>query len=119
MPQRQGDATHMRFVPAVIAFLLLAAHFMSQADATPMTACVLAPILLFVRKRWALITVQWSLYFGAAIWGYTTVLLVLMSEVPWRTAAILSGVALFTLYAGRLLNADIVRRNYPEPGNEI
>ena len=84
-----------------------------------MTACVLAPILLFVRKRWALITVQWSLYFGAAIWGYTTVLLVLMSEVPWRTAAILSGVALFTLYAGRLLNADIVRRNYPEPGNEI
>ena len=83
-----------------------------------MPACVLAPILLFVRKRWALITVQWSLYFGAAIWGYTAVLLVLMSEVPWRTAAIL-GVALFTLYAGRLLNADIVRRNYPEPGNEI
>ena len=85
-----------------------------------MTACVLAPILLFVRKRWALITVQWSLYFGAAIWGYTTVLLVLMSEVPWaRTAAILSAVALFTLYAGRLLNADIVRCNYPEPGDEI
>ena len=113
----------MRFVPAVIAFLLLAAHFMSQAHATPMTACVLAPILLFVRKRWALVTVQWSLYLGAAIWGYTTVLMVLdrvMSEVPWaRTAAILSAVALFTLYAGRLLNADIVRCNYPEPGDEI
>jgi hypothetical protein len=113
----------MRFVPAVIAFLLLAAHFMRQADTTPMTACVLAPILLFVRKRWALVAVQWSLYIGSAIWGYTTVLLVLdrmMTQSPWvRTVAILSAFTLFTLYAGRLLNADTVRRNYPEPGDGV
>lgn len=113
----------MRFVPAVIAFLLLAAHFLRQADMTPATACVLAPILLFIRKRWALVAVQWSLYLGAAIWGYTTLLRVLdrvMSQAPWvRMAAILLAVTLFTLYAGRLLNADSVRRNYPEPGDEV
>ena len=113
----------MRFVPAVIAFLLLAAHFLRQADTTPATACVLAPILLFVRKRWALVVVQWSLYLGAAVWGYTTALLVVdrvMGQAPWfRMAAILAAVTLFTLYAGRLLNADTVKRNYPQSDDEV
>jgi hypothetical protein len=82
-----------------------------------MLVSVLVPLLLLIRKRWSLILVQLSAYAAAVVWGYTTIHLVqerIISARPWSGAVIiLSSVALFSVFAGLLLNSRKVRERYP------
>ncbi len=82
-----------------------------------MVVSVLVPLLLLVRKRWSLIFVQLSAYAAAVVWVYTTIHLVqerMISARPWGSAVIILGsVALFSVFAGFLLNSRKVKERYP------
>ena len=106
----------IRLIPLIIAFLLLGAHFLRSGYLILTGVSIIAPLLLLIKRRWILLLVQWLAYSGAIVWIQTTFSLVqqrIMTGVPWvRMLFILSGVTVLTLYAGYLLNADIVKRRY-------
>jgi hypothetical protein len=82
-----------------------------------MLVSVLVPLLLLIRKRWSLILVQLSAYAAAGVWLSTAIHLVqerMISARPWSGAVIiLSTVALFSVFAGLLLNSRKVKERYP------
>ena len=105
-----------RIIPLIIAFLLLGAHFLRSGHMFLAGVSILAPLLLLIKKRWILLFVKWLDYSAAIVWIQTTFLLVQQRRMvggPWvRMLLILSGVTVFTWYAGYLLNSDIVKRRY-------
>ena len=103
-------------LPVILACLLLVAHYLRSFQPQLMTLFLLLPLLLLVRRRWAVRVVQAALVFGAFEW-VTTALLLLgqrrgLGEPYGRMLAILFGVAGFTLLAGLLLEAPRLRRRY-------
>ncbi len=104
-------------MPLVIASLLLAAHFLRGGNIGLMLVSVLVPLLLLIKKRWSLILVQLSAYAAAGVWLSTAIHQVqerMISARPWSGAVIiLSTVALFSLFAGLLLNSRKVKERYP------
>lgn len=107
----------LRILPLIIAFLLLAAHFLRAGSLVLTLACLLAPLLLLMRRRWTLMLVQFSAYVGAGVWLYTAIHLVqerIMFGRPWSKAAIIIGtVTLFTIVGGLLLNSRAIKDKYP------
>ena len=107
----------MRLLPIVLAYLLLGAHFL-RTGLLPLTlACILAPLLLLIHRRWVLIALQVGAYAAALIWIRTTIVLVQWREAngqPWgRMLLILLLVALLTVAAGLLLNSRKLKAGYP------
>lgn len=101
---------------AVVASLLLAAHVL-RAGALPLAVgCLLLPLLMIPRLRFALRALQLLLLAGALEWVETTVRLARLRslhDLPvGRMAAILGGVALFTALAALLLGARRVRERH-------
>jgi len=105
-----------RLIPLVLAFLLLGAHFLRDGNLVLVIVSLLIPWLLLIKKPWALLGVQWLTYLSALVWVRTAIVLVqqrMMMGAPWlRLSLILAGVALFTLYAGYLLNSKAVKKRY-------
>ncbi|NOZ03255.1 MAG: hypothetical protein GXO92_01410 [FCB group bacterium] len=105
-----------RVILLVLAFLLLGAHFLRGGNMVLVVGSVLVPLLLFIKKRWILVLVQWLAYFGALSWAYTTFVLVhrrIQMGGPWlRMLLILSAVTVITFLAGYLLKSDVVRKRY-------
>lgn len=105
-----------RLIPVAIAFLLLGAHFLRADIPSLVLLCLGAPFLLLVARRWALRTVQVALWCGAGVWAFTGLSIGrdrLAAGQPWlRMALILGAVALFTAFAGLLLNARSVKARY-------
>lgn len=108
----------IRFIPAIVAFLLLGAHFLRYDNVLLTGFCALIPLLLLVKKRWTLLTVQWSACVGALVWANTATVLTksrIAAGAPFgRMLLILSGVMIFTLFAAYLLGSDTVKRRYPK-----
>jgi hypothetical protein len=106
-----------RIVPVVLAFLLLAAHFLRGDAFTLVAVSLLAPLLLFIHRRPALRLVQGLLFLGAGVWLLTAAVVGrqrVMLQEPWlRMALILGAVALLTIWAGVLLNGSRVKDRYP------
>jgi len=76
----------LRAIPAVIALLLLSAHFLRGGGVTAAVACGLLPLLLLVRRRIALRIVQCALAAGVVIWIHTAAVLMWMRMqigAPW------------------------------------
>jgi hypothetical protein len=100
-----------------IASLLLAAHFYRAGNLLLVALCLATPLLFLYRKRWSLILLQFAAYGATARWLWTALQIVEFREQagrPWATAAaILVGVALFTLAAGLLMNSRSMRERYP------
>ncbi len=97
----------LRALPAVLSFLLLAAHFF-RAGRLPLVAlCLAAPVLLFLGRRWALLAARALLLIGAAEWARTLVGIAMRRQAqgaPWiRMAVILGAVTLLALGAALLL----------------
>ena len=107
----------LRMIPLVIASLLMAAHFLRGGNIGLVLLSILVPLLLLIRKRWSLILVQLSAYAAAMVWVYATIRLVqerMLLATPWSSAVIiLSSVALFSVFAGLLLNSRKVKERYP------
>jgi hypothetical protein len=106
----------VRVIPLLLTSLLLAAHFLRDGNLVLTLICVLIPLLLLIKKRWSWLVVQLFAYVGAVIWLYTTVAMVqqrIFWGMPWvRLVMILGGVALFTAWAGFLLNSSRIKEIY-------
>lgn len=93
----------LRSVPAVLALLLLAAHFYRDADLVPAALCVAAIALVFVRRRWAVVILRVGLAAGTVVWIATAWQIaqhrMAAGEPYLRMALILGAVAAFTAFA--------------------
>ena len=107
----------LRYLPIILAAILMAAHFLRSFSIVPMAICLLAPFLLLIKKRWSLITLQLLTIPAALIWLLTLHGIIqerVFAGRSWTASAIILGVvALFTLLAGWLLNAPQIKERYP------
>ena len=105
-----------RYVPIILAAILLAAHFLRSYNLLPMALCLMAPFLLFIKQRWSLLTLQLLTIPAALIWLVTLSGIIqqrIFEGRSWTVSAIiLVGVALFTLFAGWLLNSPQVKEKF-------
>lgn len=103
----------LRYVPIILAAILIAAHFLRSYNILPMMLCLLAPFLLLIRKRWSLLTLKLSTIPAALIWLLTLYGIIqqrIFEGRSWTASAIILGVvAAFTLFAGWLLSAPQVK----------
>ncbi len=107
----------VRIVPFIFAAALLAAHYFRLAQYPLVALSLTAPLLLLVRRRWALLLLQLSAYAASLVWLAALLELVQYRQQmgrPWTAAALILGsVMALTLLAGLLLNARAVRARYP------
>ena len=107
----------LRFVPIVLASILMAAHFLRSFDLLPMIVSLLTPWLLLIKRRWSLLTVQLLTIPAAAIWLWTLYDIIqqrIFEQRSWMASAIILGVVTaFTLLAGWLLNSPKIKEQYP------
>jgi NADH:ubiquinone oxidoreductase subunit 6 (subunit J) len=103
-------------LPAILSFLVLAAHFMRSGSFVLVAACLLVPFLMFLKRRWVPWVVQILLLLGGVEWLFTTVMLVNQRQEEqrdWhRMAVILGGVMLFTLASGLAFLTPVLKRRY-------
>ncbi len=107
----------LRFVPIILAAILLAAHFLRSYSLLLMALSLLAPCLLFIRKRWSLVTLQFLTIPAVFIWLFTLHEIIQQRNFEhrsWTASAVILGVvAGFTLLSGWLLNP--ARKKEPDP----
>ena len=103
--------TFARLLPATLALLLLAAHFV-RASRQPLAAALLALVaLLFVPRVWAARTVQAVLAVGVGVWLHTAWLFAAARRAQGapsaRLWAILGAVAAFTALAAWMIEGRV------------
>jgi hypothetical protein len=106
-----------RITPFLFAAALLAAHYFRLAQYALVALALAAPLLLLVRRRWALWLLQAAACAASLVWLASLLELVQYRQQmgrPWTAAALILGsVILLTLLAGLLLNARALRQRYP------
>ncbi len=107
----------LRIIPVVLPFWLLGAHFLRTGRLGAMTAAALAPLILLIRRRWALRVAQSLLLLGASYWLVQLALMAGLRQrmgLPWaRLAAILVLVSAATAWAALLLEGKGMLARYP------
>ncbi len=107
----------LRYFPIILAAILMAAHFLRSYSLVSMAICLLAPFLLLIKKRWSLVTLQLLTIPAALIWLLTLHGIIqerVFEGRSWTASAVILGVvALFTLFAGWLLNYPEIKERYP------
>jgi hypothetical protein len=108
--------TTLLLAPAATACILLAAHFLRFYAFGIVGFCLLLPLLLLVRRKWAARIVQVVLLLGAMVWGragYVFAHQRILAGEPWgRLVIIIGGVTLYTLVAAVLFETPPLRRRY-------
>ena len=96
-----------------LAALLLAAHFFRSGSIGLVAVCLLAPLLLFSRRRWVVHVASVMLAAGAGIWVHTIIKIAnarIAHGLPWlRLAVILGVVAALTGAAGLAVRGRTAR----------
>lgn len=104
----------MIFVPIILSSLLLAAHFLRFGNFAGIAISLLLPLLLLIRRTWAIRIVQAGSFIGFLVWLSALgniILERLTYGQPWGKAAIIMvSVALFTLIAALLLEHPAAKR---------
>ena len=107
----------LRYVPIVLAAVVMAAHFLRSYSILPMLLSLSAPFLLLIKKRWSLVTLQLLTIPAAFIWLITLYGIIqerIFEGRSWTASAIILGVVtMFTLWSAWLLNAPKIREHYP------
>jgi hypothetical protein len=103
----------------MLSFLLLAAHFYRGGEYLLVTAALLVPLLLLLRRAWVPGLMQVLLLLGAAEWVYTLWQIAqirMQIGLPWeRMAYILSAVALCTALSALVFFSRPLRQRYSGP----
>lgn len=103
-------------VPAVLAFLLLGAHFYRAGLAWLVPVCVVLAIVACVPRRWAATVGQLALLLGTLEWVRTLFSFagarVAQGRPVLRLLLIIGAVIAFTLWAAWLLRSRAARRRY-------
>ena len=106
----------LRLLPAVLALLVLAAHFYRAGLIFLVPACIGLVLILAVRTAWVPRLVAIALVFAALEWLRTLLVLAdarLEAGQPWlRLAIILGSVTILTLAAAWPLRSPAVRHWY-------
>ena len=99
----------LRRLPALLALLLLGAHFLRFGQIPLVLLSLVLLVPLFVPRPWAQALARWALVLGVLVWLWTLVGDVrqrLAFGEPWlRLALILGAVALFTGWSAWLLRS--------------
>ena len=107
----------LRIALLSLSAILLAAHFLRTFSVLPMLFYLATPFLLFIKKRWSLLTVQALTVVAAVIWLLTLNDIIqqrIFEGRSWIASAIILGVvAGYTLLTGWLLNNPVVKEKYP------
>jgi hypothetical protein len=111
--------TYALLLLPAFSLILLGAHFF-RAALVPLTVVSLGLIaLLFVRSRWAWISLQVALAIGALEWLRTAwefaSMRAAMGQPYTRLLVILGGVALVTALAGLVLRTSTARDHFRSP----
>jgi hypothetical protein len=97
----------VRRLPALLALLMLGAHFLRFGQLALVLLCLVLLGPLFVPRPWAQAVAHWALALGSGVWVWTLaggVRTRLAFGEPWlRLALILGAVAAFTAWAAWLL----------------
>lgn len=95
------------FIPVILSFLIMAAHFSRNDQTLLMIVSALLPFMLIIKTLWARLVLQAALVLGALQWAWSTLDLIEIRKAvgeEWqRLAIILFCVAAFTLVSGLLL----------------
>jgi len=106
----------LRIMLVIIAFLLIAAHFLRVGNLALVVLCALTPLLLLIRNQWSLIVLQLLAYIAAVIWLNTMIQLIIervtLGQAWGGIVAILGTVTLVTVLAGALLNSPAIKARY-------
>ncbi|MCF6183566.1 MAG: hypothetical protein L3J56_02875 [Bacteroidales bacterium] len=106
----------LRFIPIILSFLLIAAHFSRAGSNILAATALLIPGLLFIKKSWVARIVQIYLVLGAAEWVRITFKYIdIRKQIgqDWtRLAVILIVVALFTLLAALIFQSKAMKNIY-------
>ena len=104
----------LRRLPALLALLLLGAHFLRFGHPALVALCLILLAPLFIPQPWAQALVRGALALGALVWLWTLVEDVrarLAFGEPWlRLALILGAVAAFTAWAAWMLRTDAPKK---------
>jgi presenilin-like A22 family membrane protease len=100
-------ADAFRSIPAVMALIVLAAHFYRAEAVVPAIICVAAIALVFLRRPWPMWIVRLGLSAGSVLWLITAWRIAqsrMNAGMPYlRMLAILGAVAAFTAFAAWIL----------------
>lgn len=111
--------THALLLLPAFALLLLGAHFFRAALVPLTVACLGLIALLFVRARWAWLTLQVALAIGALEWLRTAwefaSTRAAMGQPYARLLVILGSVALVTALAALVLRTRTARDHFRSP----
>ena len=103
-------------IPAVLSFVVLAAHFLHHGILLGVAISLLLPFLLFLRRSWVARGAQVVLVLAALEWIRTGWLIAqdrIAMEQDWsRMAIILGAVVLWNLGAALLFQTPRLRRRY-------
>ena len=106
----------LALLPAILSYLVLAAHFMRGGHLILAGLCLALLVALAFPKRRLAVVAQVSLLLAAAEWVRTLVLLLeerrSLGEPYLRMALILGGVAVLTLASAFLFYLPVLRRRY-------
>jgi uncharacterized membrane protein YGL010W len=109
----------LRRLPALLALLILGAHFLRFGYLPLVLLCLALLVPLFIAKSRAQAAVRWALVLGVVVWLWTLVQDVqtrLAFGEPWlRLVFILGAVAAFTGWAAWLLRSEQTRE---KPGQD-
>lgn len=105
-----------RIINYSFMILLLAAHF-SRANNDILAVLTLAiPLLLFIKQKWVIDTLQAISFLSALIWmygGYQYIQLRIETGDDWlRLLIIMGGVALYSLWSGYWLRSPQIKETY-------
>ncbi|MCB0283151.1 MAG: hypothetical protein H6627_04650 [Calditrichae bacterium] len=105
-----------RLIPAIISYLIVAAHFFRNGQWVLTILFFIAPFFLIIKKDWILKSIQWLLYAAALNWVFVTYGFVyhrVVSGDPWqRLILIMLGVLAFMIFSAVLLNSKKVKISY-------
>ncbi len=103
-------------LPAILSFLLLAAHFLRSGNYLAVLGLLALIPLLALRRPWVALVARATLWLGAGVWLYTgalfTVQRLRLGEPYLRMVLILGGVALFTALSSLVFSSTRLRRRY-------
>lgn len=104
------------FVPVVLSFLLLGAHYLREGQIYIVICVFLLPFLLIIRKPWVARLIQFFLLAGALEWTRTLLYLRelrLEHGMPWmRLVMIIGGVALITACSALVFYHPALKAQY-------
>ncbi len=103
-------------LPAILSFLLLAAHFLRSANYLAVLGLVGLIPLLTLRRPWVALVARATLWLGTGVWLYTIAIFTTerlrLGEPYLRMALILGGVALFTALSSWAFSSRRLRERY-------